>query len=775
MDLTEQLSIPHEDAFSGQSAELRRNYLRVLLGGALVTLTIATLRAAAWRDAPGLFHTWQVVAILAAGWIITSALHTRHMRAASWIFIGTLLLANVAEVLLFPHGPALYFFAVIGVAAALLRSERGTGLLILVNLACIAALGVYLAPALSLGEVFWPAVVTFLVSGAAWLGTHQLYTVLKWEWHSTQQSIAAAREAQEHRAELMHLNKELDGAYLRLERMNRMLILARKEAEEATALKMQFANTVSHELRSPINMILGFSDMMVNSPEVYGSQPWAPRLQNHIQQIYQSSQHLSQLIDDVLDMARIDAYRLALVKESADVEDVITETYEIAHNLFEARRLYLRVEIEPDLPPLMLDRTRIRQVLLNLLTNAVRFTQEGGVTIRAFRRSAPIQHAPHNGGTAEPTPQSQVVVCVSDTGIGIDKADLPKLFQEFGQLENVYRWSRGAGLGLFISKQLIELHGGHIWAESEAGLGTTFYIGLPTEPDGADPGLTTMTMTAANTNANTDAFWSNLEHKAQARRTLLILGDDPKVKRLLGTELHAYDMTWLPGDSSMRTCADAIEEVHPCAIIRVTGDCAVNADALAAHPAWDAVSGVPVITCHLPGLFESASAQRFLSNYLIKPISRRKLADALAKLEGEHGRIGRVLIVDDDPAMREFLSLTLGNVLGNGVRVFDAGDGATALAMVHRQRPDTVLLDLNLPDMDGFDLADQIHTVYGDAVRVIAVTARDPQAERCEGAADVITCSRAKPFARRELAHTLSSMIEGFSVGATIKSERHPN
>jgi signal transduction histidine kinase/CheY-like chemotaxis protein len=769
MDLSESLSTPREDAFSGQSVELRRNYLQVLLCSAVVILTIVTLRAAAWRGAPGLFHTWQVAAILATGLIVTSALRAKHTRAASWAFIGALLLANVAEVLLFPHGPALYFFAVIGVAAALLRSERGTGLLIFVNLACIAGLGVYLAPELSTGEVFWPAVVTFLVSGAAWLGTHQLFTVLKWEWHSTQQSIAAAREAQEHRAELMHLNKELDGAYLRLERMNRMLILARKEAEEATALKMQFANTVSHELRSPINMILGFSDMMVNSPEVYGSQPWAPRLQNHIQQIYQNSQHLSQLIDDVLDMARIDAYRLALVKESADVEDVITETYEIAHNLFEARRLYLRVEIEPGLPQLMLDRTRIRQVLLNLLTNAVRFTQEGGVTVRAFRQNASAHLAQNNGVAAQVATPAQVVVSVSDTGIGINQDDLPKLFQEFGQLENVYRWSRGAGLGLFISKQLIELHGGRIWAESAAGAGTTFFIGLPIEPDAADPGLGAL---AAN---NTDTFWANLEHKAQARRTVLMLGDDPKVKRLLGAELHAYDLTWLPGDSSMRACADEIEEVHPCAIIRVTGDCAT--DAVAPHLPVDALSGagVPVITCHLPGLFESASAQRFLSNYLIKPISRRKLADALARLEAEHGPIGQILIVDDEPAMREFLSLTLGNVLGKEVRVFDAGDGAIALALLHKHQPDTVLLDLNLPDMDGFALADEIHAQYGDAVRVIAVTARDPQAERCADTSDVITCARAKPFARRELAHALSSMIDGFSVGGAIKPERHLN
>jgi hypothetical protein len=366
---------------------------------------------------------------------------------------------------------------------------------------------------------------------------------------------------------------------------------------------MQFANSVSHELRSPINMILGFSDMMVNSPEVYGAQTWDPRLKHHIQQIYQSSQHLSQLIDDVLDMARIDAYRLSLIKVPTQIEAVIADTCEITRTLFEARHLYLQVDVEPALPTILLDQTRIRQVLLNLLTNAVRFTNEGGVTIRAYRDNV------HDAQGEWPC----ITLSVTDTGIGIDAADLPKLFQEFGQLENVYRWKRGAGLGLFISKQLIEMHGGHIGAESEPGTGTTFFIQLPLiSTDAID--------VAGPAMPQNDAFWSGLEQRARARRTLLILGDDPKIKRLLTAELSDYDVSWLPADCPEQAWRNAVTEMHPCAIVRVVGVCADGQLAPSASPSH--VSGIPLITCSLPGLFQ-ANTPHFFNNYLIKPITTR--------------------------------------------------------------------------------------------------------------------------------------------------------
>ena len=786
--------------FASQRVELRRDYLSIVLGGGWAALVLALLRAAAWRDAPGLFHTWQVVAVLGVSLSIAQTLKAHRPRVASWAFVFGLMGANMAEAVLFPHGPALYFFAIIGVVSSLLHSQRGAGISVLLILACMAFTGFILLPELVFHEVVWPIIVSGLVSVVAWMGTRQLYTVLQWEWYSTQQAMAVAREAQNHRAELMRLNKELDGAYIRLERMNRMLILARRQAEDATALKMQFANAVSHELRSPINMILGFSDMMVSSPEVYGSQPWPPRLKQHIQQIYQSSTHLSQLIDDVLDMARIDAYRLALVKTSTSIESVVAEAYEMVQSLFEARHLYLRAEVEPNLPPFMLDGTRIRQVLLNLLTNAVRFTSRGGVTIRAYR-----DHGKHEKLETDSDAVYQslpsVVISITDTGIGINQDDLPKLFQEFGQLDNAFRWSRGAGLGLFISKQLVALHGGRIWAESEPEHGTTFLFALPIESEGLDMGLEladraavqTATATSSAGSGSTmnplgspDAFWSNLERKARERKTVLFVGNEPRVQRLLSAEFRGYDMTWLPNDSSMNLMTETTANIHPSAIVQVGSDAAPVgspiAFALPLENLMHQLAGVPIIRCNLPGLIRSG-VPRSLSNYLIKPVSRRKLAEALSKLEAEHdpqkgdpqkgdpqqGRIRHVLVVDDDAAMREFLTLTLAHLLGDQVVIDTAADAATALQCIEDHRPDTVLLDLNLPDMDGFDLADKIFEMHRGTIRTIAVTARDPEEDQYVTVPDTLTCLRLKRFSQREIASVLATLVDGFSGGGAVR------
>ena len=775
---------PQSDAagFASQRVELRRDYLSVVWLAGLAVWVIALLRTAAWRDAPGLFFGWPIVLILGLCLSLSQALKPRWPRAASWIFVIGLMTTNTAEAMLFPHGPALYFFAIIGVVSALLHSERGAGLSVLLILAFMAVTGFVLVEGLTFAEVVWPMIVSGLVSLVAWMGTHQLYTVLQWEWYSTQQAMAVAREAQNHRAELMRLNKELDGAYIRLERMNRMLILARREAEDATALKVQFANAVSHELRSPINMILGFSDMMVSSPEVYGSQPWPPRLKQHIQQIYQSSQHLSQLIDDVLDMARIDAYRLALVKTSTSIESVIAEAYEMVHSLFDARQLYLRVEVEPNLPRFMLDGTRIRQVLLNLLTNAVRFTSRGGVTIRAYRDFGKHEKLEDESEVLFQRSPS-VVISVTDTGIGINHDDLTRLFQEFGQLDNAFRWSRGAGLGLFISKQLVALHGGRIWAESEPEQGTTFLFALPLEaselemalaplaPRAETPAATAGSSTGptgVNVLGSADVFWSNLERKARERKTVLMVGNEPRVQRLLAAEFKGYDMTWLPNDSPPPVLIDAVANVHPSAVVQVGSDCAPAGSPIAFAAPLDSlmsqISGVPVIRCNLPGLIRTG-VPRSLSNYLIKPVSRRKLAEALSKCEAEHGRIQRVVVVDDDSAMREFLSLTLAQLLGEQVSLHTAADAATALELIESNRPDTVLLDLNLPDMDGFDLADKIFEHYRGTVRTIAVTARDPEEDQYSAVPDTLTCVRLKRFSQREIAHVLATMVDGFSGG----------
>ena len=741
-----------DSSVAAQIDEMRSQHLNVLLLCSLLPWSIALMRTAGWLGSPQPLHAWPVTAAFGLGLLITYWLQNKHSRIAAWAFIVTLISATVLEASAFPDGPALYFFVVVGVVAALLRSERGAAAALGLMVAGIAITVVTVTPAVPFGAVLWPALVAIVTGLTAWLGTHRLGTVLRWYQQTTRQAVDAAHEAQTHRAELMRLNKELDGAYLRLERMNNMLVLARKEAEDAKMLKVQFANAVSHELRSPINLVIGFSDMMMNAPEVYEGQVWSPRLKNHIAQINQSSQHLSQLIDDVLDMSRIDAYRLSLVKERTPVAQVIAEAYEIVHSLFEARNLYLRVEVAQDLPMVMLDHTRIRQVLLNLLTNAVRFTTEGGVTIRAVldtrAAAGPAQDAP------------RVVVSVCDTGIGIEQADLPKLFQVFCQLEGAYRWNRGSGLGLSISKQLVELHGGSIWADSEVGAGTAFSFSLPVDADFAisNAGL-------AQTGQADDPYWNYLERRAREHTSLVAISDEPNARRLLTGRANTYDITWLPASSSVAEIQRTVASVRPTALIVVNG--AATPPGLSAA-LLEHLDGMPIISLELPGLGRPALPPA-LCDYLIKPVSRRKLADAISRLERSGAdAVRRVLVVEDEAAMREFLALALRNILGAACVIADVDNGQAALERIAEAQPDLMLVDLNLPDIDGMALAAIAAERSHGQISIIAVTARDLHLQEAEITPDVITCTRGNHFSQHELEGMLAAMVAGFSPGVAL-------
>ncbi len=725
---------------------LREEHLKLLLGMTAIIAWVATQRALGWT-LDDVSYTWPVPASLIAGSVLSYSLRAKHRGLAIWTLLLSLVVANSLEMFFFPDGPARFFFSLIVVAAALLMSERSALAVAVMALVAMNIVARSRVSSQASHAMLSPVAMTMLATSISFLGTRQLYTVLHWAWQSTRQAITAAQEAQAHRAELARLNKELDSAYHRLERMNRMLILARQEAEEARMLKVQFANAVSHELRSPLNMVIGFSEMMVNSPEVYGPQPWPPRLRSHIQQIYQSSQHLSQLIDDVLDMARIDAYRLALNKEPASLAEVIAETMEIVRSLYAARKLYLRTEIPPDLPLVSLDRTRIRQVLLNLLTNALRFTERGGVTIRVARQ------------------QAEVLVRITDTGIGIAPEDLPKLFQEFRQLDgSFYRWQRGSGLGLAISKQLVELHGGRIWAESTPGQGSTFSFTLPLEPGS--------TGERSRDSTSEEQFWDYLGQKARERKPIIAWTPEPAVRRMLSTHLAPYDIVWVTEDADL---VQAASDMRPFAIVHVTGQS--GREALPPGDLLQKLPGIPFIVCSLPGLAGRPSLNG-LTDYLVKPISRRKLAEALQRLgkpvpcarpqdwlADRPGDIRRILIVEDEAPMREFLTTALATICP-GCRTFEAEDGQQALRLASEFRPDMVLLDLALPDMDGLELAAQIHSSTGGQVPIIAVTARDHPAEPLADEPDLIYCARLGRFSQREIERLLNATLEALSPSA---------
>ena len=243
-------------------------------------------------------------------------------------------------------------------------------------------------------------------------------------------------------------------------------------AEEARQAKTQFVANVSHELRTPLNMIIGFAEIISQTPHIYGDRLPAA-LMSDIGAIERNAQHLAKLINDVLDLSQVEAGRMALSKDWTAKRDVIDAAIGLTRSLYDLKGLRLDVELPDDLPRVFCDSVRIQQVIVNLLSNAGRFTEAGGVTVRCQKAG------------------DEVIISITDTGPGITPEDQNRLFQPFQQVDGSSRRKYGGrGLGLSISKQFVEMHGGVIDMVSALGKGTTFNIHLPLETPPADAPFT---------------------------------------------------------------------------------------------------------------------------------------------------------------------------------------------------------------------------------------------------------------------------------------------
>jgi signal transduction histidine kinase len=233
---------------------------------------------------------------------------------------------------------------------------------------------------------------------------------------------------------------------------------AQAVAEGANRLKSQFLANMSHELRTPLNAIINFAHLLSIGAEGSLNAGQADLLNR----IGDAGRHLLGLINDILDLAKIEAGRMELYREEFALSELLDSVMATAASLVRGKPIELRKELDGALPPVYADRTRIRQVLLNLLSNAVKFSEKGQITLRAW------------------ADESWVTVSVQDTGIGIAPEDLSKAFAEFVQLDgDLTRRVGGTGLGLPISKHFVEMHGGEMWATSQAGVGSIFYFTLP--------------------------------------------------------------------------------------------------------------------------------------------------------------------------------------------------------------------------------------------------------------------------------------------------------
>jgi signal transduction histidine kinase/CheY-like chemotaxis protein len=548
------------------------------------------------------------------------------------------------------------------------------------------------------GEVAVAMAVIWALQGfihAIYQPTHR---VARWSQAYYQRARGLVQEARDRRADLEQALDDVAHTNRQLALANERLAALRMIAEEAQKTKTAFVAKVSHEFRTPLNMIIGLVDLLIETPDVYGEH-LPSNLMEDLEIVHRNCQHLSSMINDVLDLSRAEAGGLAVHKERVDLKEVINDALLVIQPLMEKKSLSLETEIGSDVDAIFCDRTRIRQVILNLVSNAARFTEHGGITVRAKRR------------------EQSVLVSVQDTGPGIAPEDAERIFEPFCQGQNkLWRDREGSGLGLSISKQFIELHGGRIWLESELGAGTTFYFDLPLSLRDTRP---------ARPDRWIKEEWIWMEDKVKASRPELPQQTRVVISDRTGTlhsalDRHAEQIELVDTRSWPQTLHELREYPAHAVIINATSpeDLWETLDA-----ARSAVPDTPIIGCHVPPRITHA-LEAGASNYLVKPVTHGQLAEML---EGIERPPENVLVVDDDPDVVRLLTRML-LVINSDLQIETASRGSEALAKLRDNQPDLMLLDVMMPDMDGWTVLELKERDARIAdVPVVFVSARDPE------------------------------------------------
>jgi len=609
--------------------------------GQSIGFGLALVAVAATIFAVHFAHPSLAALLLVAAWFGFWAIMLRLLPADQTAYLGVLVVGAASALL----GPLAAVVAAGLVSLTMLRAS---------SLGLVSSNTVMIS-----GFVLWASV------GLFWFTAHPVTTCLRWAWASFVDARETRDQLRQRQGELNRALKSLEVAYNRLEHLNDELNRARHAAEDAQRFKSQFAANISHELRTPLNLIIGFSEMMVAMPHTYNAAQLPPAYQADIAAIYHNACHLSDLIDDVLDLSQIEAGRMGLSRGWTDLPSIIEEAVDAVDLRIESMGVTLDVTLAPELPLVYADRTRIRQVLINLLNNAARFTDGGGICIDT-------KHGDH-----------EVVVSVADTGSGIAPEELTHVFDEFYQSDcSLQRRTGGNGLGLTISKRLVELHGGAMWAESQLGIGSTFTFSLPL-----------LENVVTGTLPGEWEIWDRIRRDHEATKPLLgVLTEDDEVKRAFQRHLDGYRVVGMTADVLDSGSYEAAP-LHGAIIAAATAnDCWHVLKQAAARKV-----GLPVAVATVPGN-RSQALELGVADALTKPITREKLRAVLRRLGQD---IRTILVVDDNVDMVRLLARMIRGHERH-YEVFQATGGAEAIQVMGERRPDAVLLDLLMPDVDGY-------------------------------------------------------------------------
>jgi signal transduction histidine kinase len=386
-----------------------------------------------------------------------------RFRLGTHLFVGGLMLAVISfatwSLAQFGSVQAYLLLLVVAMAGLLINPSaavRAAGVAIIASLGvCVSLYGFSWA---IFQVLLAPLTMTGAMAIISWVSSDNLTTAISW-------AMGSEERARQRTEELFESQQELQKAYRLLETTNVRLQKAEAAAVKANELKTRFITNLSHELRTPLSAIINFSYIL--SKNHYGQVTSEQR--DYLMRIHGAGELLIEIVNDLLDLAKIEAGQMELFREPVDLAAVSAEVMSTVSGLLTDKSVELRQEIPPDLPRVIGDETRIRQVLLNLLGNAAKYTSEGTITLRIIAKEKKL-----------------VQVSVIDTGIGIRPEDFEKIFEEFQQTEEAFALRKvGTGLGLPISRKFVELHGGQLWVESERGRGSAFHFTLPVAPNGA--------------------------------------------------------------------------------------------------------------------------------------------------------------------------------------------------------------------------------------------------------------------------------------------------
>lgn len=449
-----------------------------------------------------------------------------------------------------------------------------------------------------------------------------------------------------------------------------------EEMREIDRLKSQFLANMSHELRTPLNSIIGFSRVILKGIDG----PINDMQKQDLDAIYSSGQHLLEMINSILDLSKIEAGKMELSIEEIQLNELIASVISTAMGLVKEKPITIINKVPENTPTVHADRTRVRQILLNLLQNAAKFTDEGSITVNLVEEIS---------GLGAPI----VVISVTDTGMGISAEDQQKLFEPFSQVDDSpTRKTGGSGLGLSISRRLVEMQGGDIWLESAEGAGSTFFFSLPIAGDYVP---------------QTAPVISD-DDLVEDKKIIISVDDDAKVIDLYNRYLgpHGYKII------SITDPTKALEQIRSLKPFAITLDIMMPKldgwqviEKLKSDPE---TKDIPIVICSILDNREKGY-ELGATDYLIKPILEDELVEAInsLNLKSDSGP-PRILMVDDDRNAMRLVNKVLSNQ-GKYQLSFAEG-GLVGLSEIQSSPPDAVILDLFMPDLDGFSLLQTIRT-----------------------------------------------------------------